>query len=230
MHTNADRTWRSNTGQLMANLAGDRDGTVFYEPGKDHGLRHDPLMSIIAPRPIGWIGSRSASGVNNLAPFSFFNLLSHTPPILAFCCNGPKDTPLIVGETGDFSWNLATRPLAERMNASSAPLPIDEDEFAFSGLTPVQGRKISAPLVAESPVSMECRVIEIIQLRDIDGNTASGKLVLGQIVGIHIAQNVIVDGVYDLIRAQPISRAGGIGDYYQPTADGYFHMPKPSLP
>jgi len=214
----------------MQDFAAKLNDAIFYEPGQDHGLRHDPLMSIIAPRPIGWIGSRSASGVDNLAPFSFFNLLCHTPPLLAFCCNGPKDTPENIRETGDFSWNLATRPLAEQMNASSAPLPTDEDEFAFSGLTPKKGRMIAAPLVAEAPVSMECRMIDIFQMKDLQGSKAPGKLVIGQIVGIHISHDVIVDGVYDLLRAQPICRAGGKGDYFQPTADGYFHMPKPTLP
>lgn len=202
---------------------------VFYEPGHDHGLRHDPLMAIIAPRPIGWISCRSASGINNLAPFSFFNLLCHTPPLLAFCCNGPKDTPGIIRETGEFGWNLATRPLATAMNATSAPLPPDGDEFAYSGLTPVQGQIIGAPLVAESPVRMECRMIDIIALHDMHGAKAPGQLVIGQIVGIHIDDAVIVDGVYDLLRAQPICRAGGNGDYFQPTAEGYFHMPKPTL-
>jgi flavin reductase (DIM6/NTAB) family NADH-FMN oxidoreductase RutF len=214
----------------VQNPAASAAETIFFEPGMDHGLRHDPLLSIVAPRPIGWISSRSASGINNLAPFSFFNLLSHTPPLLAFCCNGPKDTPKNIQEMGEFAWNLATRPLADAMNASSAPLPSDVDEFEFSGLTPVKGRIISTPLVAESPVNMECRLIDIIQLRDIHGGNTPGNLVIGQIVGVHIASHLIVDGLYDLLRAQPICRAGGNGDYFQPTADGFFHMPKPTIP
>lgn len=201
----------------------------FYEPGTYPDLRHDPLLSIIAPRPIGWISARSARGINNLAPFSFFNLLSHTPPLLAFCCNGPKDTPDVVAEAGEFGWNLATRPLAEAMNATSAPVSRDIDEFEISGLTPVQGRIISAPLVAESPVRMECKLVDIVQLHDINGARAPGRLVIGQIVGVHIAPELIVDGVYDLLTARPICRAGGNGDYFEPTADGYFHMPKPTL-
>lgn len=204
-----------------------RKQAVFFDPTKGHGLRHDPLMAIIAPRPIGWISSRSVEGINNLAPYSFFNLLSHSPPLLAFCSNGAKDSANNVAETGEFAWNLATRPLAEAMNLSSALLAPEVDEFEVSGLTPESGRVIAAPMVAESPVKMECRVVQIVRLQDLDGTTAPGRLVIGQIVGVHIAHDVIVDGAYDMLRAQPICRAGGNGDYFEPTRDGFFHMPRP---
>lgn len=199
----------------------------FYEPASGHGLAHDPLMAIIAPRPIGWISSVSTSGVNNLAPYSFFNLLSHTPPLLAFCSNGPKDSWANIEETGEFGWNLAVRPLADHMNMSSSMVPRDVDEFELSGLTPKAARLVSAPLVAETPVSMECRVTQIIRLRDLAGDDAPGRLVIGQIVGIHISRTVIENGVYDISKSRPIMRAGGAGDYFEAIPEGFFYMPRP---
>lgn len=208
-------------------LSADVSDILFYEPGKPHGLAHNPLLSIIAPRPIGWIGTRSSDGVGNLAPYSFFNLLSGAPPIIAFCSNGPKDSATNVADTGEFSWNLATRPLAEAMNVTSSVLAPDVDEFRLAGLTPVQGRMIQAPMIAESPVTMECRVTQIMRLKDLDGNILDGQLILGQVVGVHIARAVIVNGSYDILRARPICRAGGTGDYFEAVAEGYFHLPRP---
>jgi flavin reductase (DIM6/NTAB) family NADH-FMN oxidoreductase RutF len=202
----------------------------FYEPGNGHGLAHDPLKAIVAPRPIGWISSRSANGVNNLAPYSFFNLISDNPPLLAFCSSGPKDSLVNVLETGEFGWNLATRTLAEQMNLSSASVPIDVDEFALAGLTPKPALLISAPLVAETPVSMECRVTQIVDLVDIDGAPHRSRLVIGQIVGVHIRRDTIIEDIYCTERARPIMRAGGRGDYFEALASGKFHMPRPTVP
>ena len=108
----------------------------YYEPANGHGLRHDPFNAIVAPRPIGWISSMSAAGHLNLAPFSFFNAFNYVPPIVGFATVGPKDTLANVRETKEFCWNLATRPLAEAMNATSASVAREVDEFALSGLTP----------------------------------------------------------------------------------------------
>src|SRR5579863_6149710 len=107
----------------------------YYEPAKGHGLPHDPLNAIIGPRPIGWISSRGSAGVLNLAPYSFFNAFSSQPPIIGFSSDGPKDTVRNAQETGEFVWNLATRAMAEHMNATSAAVSYETDEFVLAGLT-----------------------------------------------------------------------------------------------
>ena len=187
----------------------------FYRPSEGHGLRHDPFNAIVGPRPIGWIASQDGQGRRNLAPYSFFNAFNYVPPIVGFASIGAKDTLRNVRETGEFSWNLATRALAERMNQSCAPVPPEVDEFVLAGLTPVASREIAVPRVAESPVSFECRVSQIVQLQGAAGNTVETWLVLGEVVAVHIAQALLRDGVYDTAAAHPILRGGGAGDYFE---------------
>ena len=187
----------------------------FYRPSEGHGLRHDPFNAIVGPRPIGWIASQDGQGRRNLAPYSFFNAFNYVPPIVGFASIGAKDTLRYVRETGEFSWNLATRALAERMNQSCAAVPPEVDEFVLAGLTPVASREIAVPRVAESPVSFECRVSQIVQLQGAAGNTVETWLVLGEVVAVHIAQALLRDGVYDTAAAHPILRGGGAGDYFE---------------
>ncbi len=136
------------------------DDDYFYEPRRGHGLSHDPMNAIVAPRPIGWISSRDGDGVLNLAPYSFFNLFSYRPPIVGFSSNGRKDSVRNATALGEFVWNLVTRDLAARMNVTSAVVPAGVDEFALAGLTPAPSAIVSVPRVAESPVSFECRVAQ----------------------------------------------------------------------
>ena len=187
----------------------------FYRPSEGHGLRHDPFNAIVGPRPIGWISSQDGQGRRNLAPYSFFNAFNYVPPIVGFASIGAKDTLRNVRETGEFSWNLATRALAERMNQSCAAVPPEVDEFVLAGLTPVASREIAVPRVAESPVSFECRVSQIVQLQGAAGNKVETWLVLGEVVAVHIAQALLRDGVYDTAAAHPILRGGGAGDYFE---------------
>ena len=187
----------------------------FYRPSEGHGLRHDPFNAIVGPRPIGWIASQDGQGRRNLAPYSFFNAFNYVPPIVGFASIGAKDTLRNVRETGEFSWNLATRALAERMNQSCAAVPPEVDEFVLAGLTPVASREIAVPRVAESPVSFECRVSQIVQLQGAAGTTVETWLVLGEVVAVHIAQALLRDGVYDTAAAHPILRGGGAGDYFE---------------
>ena len=187
----------------------------FYRPSEGHGLRHDPFNAIVGPRPIGWISSQDGQGRRNLAPYSFFNAFNYVPPIVGFASIGAKDTLRNVRETGEFSWNLATRALAERMNQSCAAVPPEVDEFVLAGLTPVASREIAVPRVAESPVSFECRVSQIVQLQGAAGNMVETWLVLGEVVAVHIAQALLRDGVYDTAAAHPILRGGGAGDYFE---------------
>jgi len=198
----------------------------FYEPSAGHGLTHDPFNSIVGPRPIGWISTVSAAGVRNLAPYSFFNAFNYVPPIIGFSSIGWKDTVANIKANGEFVWNLATRPLAERMNATSAP--VTGDEFALAGLTPVESRLIAAPRVAESPVNFECRLTQMVQLQDQAGSTVQTWLVLGEVVAVHIDRALVASGIYDMAAAQPILRAGRGGDYVAVDRDAMFEMVRPT--
>ena len=202
-------------------------GTHYYEPRNGHGLRHDPFNSIVGPRPIGWISTRSASGQNNLAPYSFFNAFNYVPPIICFSSIGYKDTVRNVEQTGEFVWNLATRPLAEAMNASCAAVAPEVSEFELAGLTPVNSRLVRPPRVGESPVSFECKVTQITQLQGIDGVKVPSWLVLGEVLAVHIRKDLLVDGVYDTALGQPILRGGGPADYYSIGPQQLFRMHRP---
>jgi flavin reductase (DIM6/NTAB) family NADH-FMN oxidoreductase RutF len=199
----------------------------FYEPRQGHGLPHDPFNAIVGPRPIGWISSLSGAGVRNLAPYSFFNAFNYVPPIVGFASIGAKDTLRNVQETGEFVWNLATRPLAEAMNASCAAVGPEVDEFALAGLTPTPSRLVAAPRVAESPVAFECKVTQIIELQQASGETVPTWLVLGEVVGVHIAAASLKDGIYDTAAAGHILRGGGPADYFSIGPEQLFQMHRP---
>ena len=199
----------------------------FYEPRQGHGLPHDPFNAIVGPRPIGWISSLSGAGIRNLAPYSFFNAFNYVPPIVGFASIGAKDTLRNVQEKGEFVWNLATRPLAEAMNASCAAVGPEVDEFALAGLTPAPSRLVAAPRVAESPVAFECKVTQIVQLQQASGETVPTWLVLGEVVGVHIAAASLKDGVYDTANAGHILRAGGPADYFSVGPEQLFQMHRP---
>lgn len=199
-----------------------------YDPKVGHGLKHDPLNAIIAPRPIGWISTVSAQGVRNLAPYSFFNAFNYRPPIIGFSSTGWKDSVRNIQETGQFVWNLATRALAQAVNISSATVAEDIDEFDLAGLTPAASARVSPPRVAESPVAFECRLTQLIRLADAEGAPIDAWLTLGEVVMVHIDQALLVDGVYDTVAAEPILRGGGPADYFTIGEDQRFQMRRPS--
>jgi flavin reductase (DIM6/NTAB) family NADH-FMN oxidoreductase RutF len=199
----------------------------FYEPRLGHGLAHDPLNAIVAPRPIGWISTVNAAGAANLAPYSFFNLFCYKPPIIGFSSSGWKDSVANAEATGEFVWNLATRAQAEAMNATSASVPPEIDEFTLAGLTKAPSRLVAPPAVAGSPVQFECKVTQIIRLTTKEGHEIPQWLVMGEAVGIHIDQNLIENGVYQTAKAHPIARGGGPADYFEITQDRLFLMRRP---
>ncbi len=201
--------------------------THFYEPSAGHGLAHDPFNALVAPRPIGWISSRSRDGVLNLAPYSFFNAFNYTPPLVGFASVGYKDSVRNIEETGEFGWNLATRPLAEAMNQSCAAVGPEVNEFQLAGLTPEPSRVIGVPRVKETPVSFECRVSQILRLTGADGTETDTWMVFGEVVGVHIARHLLKDGVYDTAAAEPILRGGGPADYFGISPDTFFQMYRP---
>ena len=199
----------------------------YYEPAKGHGLPHDPFKAIIGPRPIGWISSRGSAGVLNLAPYSFFNAFSSQPPIIGFSSDGPKDTVRNARETGEFVWNLATRAMAEHMNATSAAVSYETDEFVLAGLTPVPSTLVKPPRVAESPVNFECKVTQIVRLQDQYQRPAHSWLVLGEVVAVHILRSLLKDGIFDTFGAGVILRAGGTTGYAAITPANRFDMTRP---
>ena len=203
------------------------DPIHFYEPAQGHGLPHDPFNAIVGPRPIGWVSTRAADGVLNLAPYSFFNAFNYTPPIVGFCSIGHKDSVRNVEATGEFVWNLVTRDLADAMNQTCAAVPPEVDEFALAGLTPVASRVVNVPRVSESPVTFECRLSQVVQLTSAAGAPIDSWLVLGEVVGVHIAQHLLKDGVYDTANAGHILRGGGPADYFTIGPEQLFRMFRP---
>lgn len=199
----------------------------FYEPAKGHGLPHDPFNAIVGPRPIGWISSVAADGTVNLAPYSFFNAFNYRPPIIGFASVNEKDSLANARATGEFVWNLATRAQAEAMSATSAMAGAEVDEFALAGLTKLPSTLVAPPRVAGSPVHMECRVSQIVRLTAADGTPAPSWMVFGEVVGVHIDEALLDEGVYRTGRARPIMRGGGTADYFEVSEANLFRMARP---
>jgi flavin reductase (DIM6/NTAB) family NADH-FMN oxidoreductase RutF len=216
------------TWQEMTNQQGETGPEFhFYEPAAGHGLPHNPFNAIIGPRPIGWISTRAPDGRLNLAPYSFFNAFAYTPPIIGFASTGAKDTLRNARETGEFVWNLATMPLARQMNVTAASLAPGVSEFELAGLTPVPSARVAAPRVAESPVAFECKVTQIVSLNDRNGEPVPSWVVFGEVVAVHIARRLLVNGIYDTAAAHPILRAGGLDAYAEITPEIMFKMARP---
>lgn len=197
----------------------------YYEPAAGHGLKHDPIASIVGPRVIGWIGSKSATGRLNLAPYSFCSIFNYRPPIIGFASVGYKDSVRNAIDTGVFTWNLATRKLATQMNQTSVEQEVAE--FELSGLTPIMGQQVAAPRVGESPVSLECRVSQHFRLQSASQQELDTWMVLGEVVAVHIAHACLEDGVYRTALPGPILRGGGPGDYFEVTETTRFFMRRP---
>lgn len=202
---------------------------MFYRAAQPHGMRHNPFKALVGPRPIGWISTRSPEGVINLAPFSYFNAITDYPPSVMFACNGPhregeiKDSATNARDSGEFVVNMVSYELREQMNLTSAHLPRQADEFEAAGLTAVPSELVKAPRVKESPVNLECRLVQIVQLRS---NTPKvvNNLVIGEVIGIHIDERIIKDGMIDMAAYRPVARLGYM-DYT--VVDNVFSMERP---
>lgn len=202
---------------------------MFYDTVSNaHGLAHDPFKAIVAPRPIGWIGTKGRDGSLNLSPYSFFNAVSDRPKIVMFSSSGRKDTLRNATETGVFSVNYVSADLVAAMNASSIAVPYGTDEFALAGLTPVMGRLVEAPFVGEAYAVLECRVTEIHTLKTIDGTDSDSHAVFGQVVAIHLDERVIRDGRFDVALARPVTRLGYM-DYAEVQPVFELLRPKPPI-
>lgn len=201
---------------------------MFYTTDTNaHGMKHDPFKAIVAPRPIGWIGTKGRDGSINLSPYSFFNIVSDNPKIVMFSSSGRKDSLRNAEESGVFTASLASRNLAEHVNASSVAVPYGTNEFAIAGLSPHMGQLVDAPFVAEAHAVLECRVTEIFQPKALDGTLANSFMVFGEVVAIHISDAVIHDGRIDMSLLRPIARMG-----YRDFSDGgtdVFQLTRPSV-
>jgi len=190
---------------------------IYSATQEDLGFAHDPFKAIVAPRPIGWITALSAKGEVNLSPYSFFNAISSRPNIVMFSSENKKDAVAFVEETGEFTCSLVTRALAQPMNLTSAPLPRGESEYAHAGLTMAPSRFVKPPRVAGTPAALECKLLSIQQLHDVDGQAVPRWMVLGQVVGIFIDDAFVKDGRFDTAGANPIARCG-YADYAEVTS------------
>jgi flavin reductase (DIM6/NTAB) family NADH-FMN oxidoreductase RutF len=206
---------------------------MFYEPKKkDHGLPKNPFNSLVIPRPIGWISSVDSNGLANLAPYSFFNAICYSPPTVMFASgaggedDGSKDSLRNVEMTGEFVCNIATWDTREQMNQTSATLDKDVDEMALVGLTATPSRLVSPPGVAEAPVHLECKHINSIEIPHW-GEADRYVLVLGEVIGIHIRDDLITkEGLIDVARMRPVGRLG-YNDYTEVSGGSCFTMIRP---
>ena len=200
---------------------------IFFEPqSRDKSLfPHDPFKARVVPRPIGWIATISAKGELNLAPYSYFNAFSSNPPIVGFSSEGDKDSSTFAMETGEFVWSMATWALRDQMNASAASLPRGENEFVHARLETAPSRLVRPPRVSAAPAAFECRVTEIVKLKDLDGRDSGRRLVLGRVVGVHVDERFVREGRIDSAAMRPIAR-GGYDEYS--VVERVFSMPRPA--
>jgi flavin reductase (DIM6/NTAB) family NADH-FMN oxidoreductase RutF len=188
---------------------------MFLDPANTPGFKRTLFNSIVAPRPIGWISTINSKGQVNLAPFSHFNLVSTAPPVVMFSCNAPadrheKDTVTNIRETGEFVTNLVTWTLRESMNMSSIVAPYGTDEFELAGLEKAPSVMVRPPRVAASPASMECRLLQILDIEPTGPGETFSRVVFGRIVGVHLNERFVgADGRFDTVLAEPLTRLDG---------------------
>lgn len=197
---------------------------MFYEPQNGHGLPHDPFKAMVAPRPIGWISTRSKGGAVNLAPYSFFNAIGGNPPMVMFSSEGAKDSISFAHESGEFVANMVSFDLIDQMNLTSLPAPRGENEFQLAGLTEAPCEIVGAPRVAEAVASLECKVTNTVPLQSIEGIRTGAIMMIGQVVGVHIAERALTNGQFDTGAMQLCARLGYM-DYSK--VDNTFTLKRP---
>ena len=175
---------------------------MFYRPEDGHGLPHNPFNAIVTPRPIGWISTRGPTG-DNLAPYSFFNAIAYVPPQVMFSSTGAKDSLRNIRETGVFAVNVVEYAMREKMNLTSGSYPPGTDEFDLAGITKAACRTIDCPHVAGAPAVLECRMTEIVTLKG-----EANFLTLGEVTGVHLRDDCLVEGQFDVTRFNPVARLG----------------------
>jgi flavin reductase (DIM6/NTAB) family NADH-FMN oxidoreductase RutF len=199
---------------------------MFYRPKEGHGLPHNPFNAIVTPRPIGWISSQDQNGNRNLAPYSFFNAVAYIPPQVMFSStgqkpdqDGTKDSVANIRETGVFCVNIVEYVMRDAMNLSSASLDKTEDEFTEAGIDAIACETIKGFRVHGAPASLECKLTQILKL---PGET--NFAVFGEVIGVHMRDNCMVDGLFDVRKFKPLSRLG-YRDYS--VVDNVFSLDRP---
>ncbi|WP_425090792.1 flavin reductase family protein [Tropicimonas sp. S265A] len=199
---------------------------MFYRPEDGHGLPHNPFNAIVTPRPIGWISSRGSNGQDNLAPYSFFNAVAYVPPQVMFASTAvkddrgdTKDSVANIRETGVFCVNIVSYALRDVMNKSSGAYPADVDEFAAAGIEKAPCETIACSRVAEAPANLECKLTQIVKLPG-----AANFVVFGEVTGIHMRDEHLVEGRFDVTTFEPLSRLG-YRDYAK--VDNLFSLARP---
>jgi flavin reductase (DIM6/NTAB) family NADH-FMN oxidoreductase RutF len=198
----------------------------MYIETSDPAYKTSLFNAIVAPRPIGWISTLDETGAPNLAPFSYFNGMSATPPMVMFACNQPadrdeKDTLNNVRRTGEFVANLATYALREEMNGSSATVPHGVDEFELVGLAKGTSQCVKPPRVAASPVAMECRLLRVVDFEPEAAGERRSSVVFGRVLAMHIDDAYLDEaGRFNMLKARPLARLGGftylaVGDVFE---------------
>jgi len=183
---------------------------MFYKPEDGHGLPHSPFNSIVTPRPIGWISTRGADGRDNLAPYSFFNAVAYVPPQVMFSSTSAKedrgdtkDSVANIRDTGVFCVNIVEYEMRDAMNQTSGPWDRTTDEFELAALEKAECETIACSRVAAAPANLECKLTQIVQLPG-EANFA----VFGEVIGVHMRDDCLVDGMFDVLRYTPLTRLG----------------------
>jgi flavin reductase (DIM6/NTAB) family NADH-FMN oxidoreductase RutF len=203
---------------------------MFYDTHDNkHGLKHDPFKALIVPRPIGWISTVSKAGIANIAPYSFFNAVAERPHYVVFGSAGLKDSLRNINETGEFVCSLANYELRYEMNATSAAVPYGVDEFPIAGLTAAASRLVKPPRVKEAPAAFECKLWKTIDLpAHAPGHRPGYTMVIGEVVGIHIDDRYVKDGLVDTGAMRPIARLGYM-DYGVVNPENVFTINRPEV-
>ncbi len=183
---------------------------MFYRPEDGHGLPHNPFNAIVTPRPIGWISTRGTDGSANLAPYSFFNAVAYTPPQVMFATtgkkhdrDGTKDTLANIRDTGVFAVNVVEYEMREAMNLTSGPWDKDVNEAAMAGITLAPCTSIDCPRIEGAPATLECRLTQIVELAG-----KANLVAFGEVTGIHMRDDCLNDGIFDVTRFHPLARMG----------------------
>ena len=199
---------------------------MFYQPKDGHGLPYNPFNAIVTPRPIGWISTLDNSGNRNLAPYSFFNAVAYVPPQVMFAStgakpdqDGTKDSVSNIRETGVFCVNIVEYAMLDAMNVSSATIGKNEDEFVKAGLDAVACDTIAGFRIHNAPASLECKLTQIVQLPG-----EANFTVFGEVTGVHMRDDCMVDGIFDVTKFKPLSRLG-YKDYS--VVDNIFSLSRP---
>ncbi len=183
---------------------------MFYRPDQGHGLPHNPFNAIVTPRPIGWISTRGSNGQDNLAPYSFFNAVAYVPPQVMFASTAvkpdrgdTKDSVANIRDTGVFCVNIVEYAMRDAMNQTSGAWDKDVDEFTQADIARAECDTIACSRVADAPANLECRLTQIVPLEG-----AANFAVFGEVTGVHMRDDCLRDGLFDVTAFEPLARLG----------------------